>query len=58
MASKIKRVAPEHFQERAHFKEAIIYQVYPASYVVSVFYTYTAAQAHLQILRLQWRWHW
>jgi len=28
----VKRIAPEHFQERAHFKEAIIYQVYPASF--------------------------
>ena len=27
-----KKEAPEHFQQRAHFKEAIIYQVYPASF--------------------------
>lgn len=31
-AQTVKHVAPKHFQERAPFKEAIIYQVYPASF--------------------------
>ncbi|KAK0947534.1 hypothetical protein LTR29_001142 [Friedmanniomyces endolithicus] len=31
MAS-IDKIAPQHYQERAHFKECCIYQVYPASF--------------------------
>lgn len=32
VSSSLQKRAPEHFQERAHFKEAVIYQVYPASF--------------------------
>lgn len=28
----VKKAAPEHFQERASFKEDVIYQIYPASF--------------------------
>jgi len=28
----VKKAAPEHYQERADFKEGIIYQIYPASF--------------------------
>ncbi|KAK5715618.1 hypothetical protein LTR15_010264 [Elasticomyces elasticus] len=32
MGSSVETTAPSHYQERAHFKECIIYQVYPASF--------------------------
>ena len=28
----VQKASPGHYQERAHFKECIIYQVYPASF--------------------------
>jgi len=28
----VDKIAPQHYQERAHFKECCIYQVYPASF--------------------------
>jgi len=31
-AQSVKKAASEHFQERASFKEGIIYQIYPASF--------------------------